>query len=251
MLLDLPRALLEDVYDMLHVHDRIRLNAALPRNGRVERTTRTSRQKDDKLALVCLAMKRKPATVRPAAATLRFLSENRNEPTVRALVDEHGVALPVLDESGLLDRVRSKCQLPMLASDVSSDPSVHEEIARLLVEHGTPQQLEALAVPLGHAIIDIGSTILFVALNYRNEAMVKHLVERGAELYGIDVAAALEVVTEGSGSFLLRTPRCRESMLRLLPLSAAHREIVLESALDDLDVEAWRRMSAACAPLHV
>jgi hypothetical protein len=55
----LPRECLEKVYDELHVHDRLRLNMALPRSQRVTSTLSTDTENDRRLAVAWIAMKKR------------------------------------------------------------------------------------------------------------------------------------------------------------------------------------------------
>ena len=263
MLLDLPRAFLEAVYDELHVADRMRLNAALPRDARIDRTIRTSRAKDDKLALACVAMKKRVKThghrTTVSSAMEAFLAANRDDPTVKALVEEHDLTLPCPALVDLKDRIRAG-DCAVVAADVPADATDadRDDLLTVLLQEGRPAQLDALAGddvasvddrPLRAALAKRDAA-LFTTLNHRNEHMTAHLAAR----YGLgsDVATAqgercVGYVTTGSGRGLLTASHTREVMLRILPLTESQRAAATASALDELDVDAWRRMKAAAA----
>ena len=263
MLLDLPRALLEAVYDELHVHDRLRLNAALPKDYRVVKTARTDKVKDEKLALACVAMKRPRQNKKRATAMLLFMAENRDDPTVLSLVADHGLELPHKFVSTLIGRImKQRCapvsvsasempvsapELPVSASDVPADATAkeREEIVDALLRGGTVEQLETLCSqpsgPLaGH--LAARKNVLFMLLNSMNHALFEHVLSKGAELYGLDIEEQTLYVTEGSGRGLLTTPHTREKMVSRLRLSEEQRQTALDSALDDMDIAAWKRM---------
>ena len=270
MLLDLPRALLEAVYDELHVHDRLRLNAALPKDYRVVKTARTDKVKDEKLALACVAMKRPRQNKKRATAMLLFMAENRDDPTVLSLVADHGLELPHKFVSTLIGRIMkqrgapvsvsapempvsasempvSAPELPVSASDVPADATAkeREEIVDALLRGGTVEQLKTLCSqpsgPLaGH--LAARKNVLFMLLNSMNHALFEHVLSKGDELYGLGIEEQTLYVTEGSGRGLLTTPHTREKMVSRLRLSEEQRQTALESALDDMDIAAWKRM---------
>ena len=234
MLTDLPRELFEAVYDRLHVHDRMRLNAAMPRDRRVTRGARI----DERLALACLATKRR----RRSAPLKAFLLDNLAEPTVRSMLEEDATLAEDLRATAREREIRDA----KVASDIPRDATKDElEVLVLdMIRNGTPERLEAFA-PVARQVLEVrhGSKCdaLFSALNYQNDDMAAHLVSRGRELYGIDVDAMVRFVTEGYGRSLMTSRRTRESILRVVPLTAEQRREVIHSMMDDLDVDAYIR----------
>lgn len=229
---DLPRELFEAVYDRLHVHDRMRLNAALPRGLR-----RKKSRNDDALALACLATKRR----RRSASLSAFLLDNLAEPTVRSMLEEDAALGEELRGIARERDLRSA----RVDSAVFRDATMDElkVVVSDVIRAGTPERLEELA-PIARRVFETRTgafrcDALFSALNYRNEAMAAHLVSRGRELYGIDVDEMTRFVTEGFGKNLMTSPRTRQLILRVVPLTPEQRQTVIHSMLDDLDVEAY------------
>lgn len=233
MLADLPRELFEAVYDRLHVHDRMRVNAAMPRDRRV------TKRNDAKLALACLATKRR----RRSAPLKAFLLDNLAEPTVRSMLEEDATLADDLRATAREREIRDA----KVASDIPRDATKGElEVLVLdMIRNGTPERLEAFA-PVARQVLEVRvgfrCDALFSALNYRNDDMAAHLVGRGRDLYGIDVDAMVRFVTEGHGSSLMTSPRTRDSILRIVPLTAEQRQRVVHSMMDDLDVNAYTQV---------
>ena len=91
LLLDLPTELRHRVYDALEIDDRIRLNAALPREDRITRTMRTDAKRDRTLGVVARFMKRRHVPFRELEGKIRmFVRENGDDPTIARLFPEVG-----------------------------------------------------------------------------------------------------------------------------------------------------------------
>jgi hypothetical protein len=88
---ELPVEILHEIYDRLHVHDRFRLNAALPRNARVTKTTRTDEAIDTKMAMCVIALKQHRRPLGDGLSS--FLALHWQDPTVIELVKVHGIGL--------------------------------------------------------------------------------------------------------------------------------------------------------------
>jgi hypothetical protein len=265
MLFDLPKDILEAVYDRLHVHDRLRLNAVLPKDRRIFRTTRTDRDKDRRLALACVATKKLRSKrkvhgdgmskwipgLSPGLALRNFMLDNADDPTVVALTSED----PEL-ASDLRAEERRRALLLAERSPagvVPADASLDElaDMVFSIVRRGDPERLEAVAEHARRVFASEGGvesysrsrsaeTAFFAAINSRNDAMAAHLLARGGDLYGASADEMVKYVTEGFGRVLLTSSHTRGIMLRIVPLTEAQRDAALSSMAEDLDVDAYR-----------
>ena len=89
-LLDMPPELLNEIYDLLEVDDRLSLNRAMPPRRRVLKTSRTSVGDDRALYAMSRALKRVPPDrrdqlIRKRGPLRRFLVSHAADPTVRAI----------------------------------------------------------------------------------------------------------------------------------------------------------------------
>jgi hypothetical protein len=244
---ELPVHLLEDIYDRLHVHDRLRLNAALPRDARVTKTTRTDLATDQKLATCVLALKRRR---RPLGNDMcEFMARHWLDPTVVALVEEHGIGL---DEVPPVRVSASSTSLDHAVARLRTGPVMtHSELAPYLtsegaivkvvreVEHASVEQFTAL---LSSDVLRprlLHRSIVFSVVNFGNVPLLRHLL--ASSYADFDLGASIAEVTHGSASFMLKDNRRREIILTHLPLDTATRDNLLASALHDLDTALWQR----------
>jgi hypothetical protein len=260
MLTELPRACLEHVYDLLHVHDRLRLNMALPAACRVTQTKRTDSRKDARLAAACLALKRRRqrGDVGRVSRTSRIsalLEEEAEDPTVRALVVEHAEVLPVQmqmgqaqapGQQGLVQRVNSVCA----SADASGDPEFLRSVVDDVIRSGTPALFAALVDASPEAAKRLcDDALLFNLVVCGNEALAAHVLADGEALYarhGLDTDELVRFIVSGPGRTLASTDSFRgELLLRLLPHNDALRERVLGGMYNDLDVDAIKRTARA------
>jgi hypothetical protein len=238
----LPRQLLENVYDRLHVHDRMRLNAALPRGMRVVRSTHTDSATDARLAACVLALRR---CRRPLGKVLvEFLQRHRADPTVVALVAEHGLTsaeLPAIIDPPFevyASRIRQGT-LPVSLAELEPFLPTHvHEVTELALVWGTPEQFDMLMASELFRPLLFNDRCVFKALCYRNDRLLKHLLSR----HGPEVSAAVTYVTRGPGANLLVSPRTREVALDLLPLSEDDRGRIEGTVLHELNVEEYARI---------
>ena len=240
MLLDLPRACLENVYDMLHVQDRIRLNSVLPRDQRVVKSLRTNEKKDRMLALANVACKRIKKDKITGKLT-HFLSQNRDDPTVIAIVADHGVVLPDIEceieiAATLCDlkkgQVVTKIPLEMSNNDVLM-------AVRIILSQGTPKQFDALAHdPRVHEYL-CADDVLFRTINHGNMKLCSHIMAKCEALVGINIPECINYMTVGHGKHILTMPHTRANILQIIPLTTEHRQVVENAMLQDLDIEAW------------
>ena len=133
------------------------------------------------------------------------------------------------------------------SSDVPAEATAkeREDIVDALLHGGTVEQLETLcSQPSGPLAGTLAArkNVLFMLLNSRNHALFEHVLSNGGELYGLDIEEQTLYVTEGFGSCLLTTSHTREKMVSRLRLSEEHRQTAIDSALDDMDIAAWKRM---------
>jgi hypothetical protein len=247
----LPRQCLEHIYDRLHVHDRLRLNAALPARERVTKTMRTCTAVDAKLAAACLAMKRIRRKGRAVPLRIvRFMEHHARDPTVVHLLEsEDAVTRAAMSAamSAAASRVTWTLDDRLKHIDVATEAELADVVAAMWAI-ATPEQFaEFVRHPKTRRLVVARDWYMFNVINHGNETLAAHLIACGAETYGLDIAAALHVVVSGTGNGLLTDPRCREMILRLLPTDPVVVETVIDSILDDLDADALARVAAASA----
>lgn len=93
-LLDLPSELLERVYDMLEIVDRVKVNVALG-HASIVNTTRTNTQRDSELATVHMFFKRQARGLASvfnctdiSTVMSNFITMNLDDPTIHRVVNE-------------------------------------------------------------------------------------------------------------------------------------------------------------------
>jgi hypothetical protein len=249
-LLDLPAGCMAHVYDALHIRDRVRLNAALPKDRRVTATTRTDRAKDGKLALVYRTMKRRGmCVVKPKM--LRFLSENRGDPTVDALAAEHVRLFPCTRTSlsmlGAIEDIRLRITgaaagRPLVTPEELRDSRVDLKlVATWVMTSASPEQFDALVADDQVACqLRNGSSsadhMLFMATNFGNRPLLEHLVAHSEARHGMSIATAVDDMLHRCSGCLALRKDMRDLLLRCVPLSTEQREVLRGMVEDDLDV---------------
>jgi hypothetical protein len=245
---DLPAHLLDEIYDRLHVHDRLRLNAALPRDARVTKTTRTDKATDQKLVTCVLALKRRR---RPLGNDLcEFMARHWLDPTVVALVEEHGIGLDevppvrVSASSTSLDHVVARLRTGPVMTHSELAPYLTSEgaIVKVLLEVELSASVEQFSALLCSDVLRprlLHRSIVFSVVNFGNVPLLRHLL--ASSYADFDLGASIAEVTHGCGSGLLKSRRCREIILTHLPLDPAMRNQMLTSALHDMDTALWQR----------
>ena len=236
---DLPLSCVEKIYDELHVHDRLRMNMALPCAQRVTRTIKTDTANDRHLAVAWVAMKKRSSKKlsRPIKA---LLTRNSGDPTVRAMVAELGVPTSEFE----LEVLKKK---PFVNAAEIDECNMTEKDAAAFVEEllrtCTVEQFVELATRGGPVVrrIAISADAMFTVLNFRNLPLFEWIAKNGADV-GFDVHAGTSLIVHGSGKGLLTYKDKRDLIVRHLPLDEAQRAALLDAMLDDLDADSYRAL---------
>lgn len=174
MLSGLPTEILSVVFDNLHVFDRMRANAVLPRSQRIKRP------KDKALAVVAYAFRKKLVTKSSISEEIKsFLVENSNEPTVHDLVDEHQIALPkrpVCTRTDFSKWIMQK-QSPLVSPPMDANAPLYEikHALDLISKYATPAQFDMIAAHPAFDMYIVVGDLPYNALLWRNDALFCHL----------------------------------------------------------------------------
>jgi hypothetical protein len=272
---DLPIDCVRRVARALRVQDRLRLAATFPRFARSR--TEADRCLDRALVTVSSAsgalLLRMQNSFSVTTKLGAFLVQHRDDPTVRELCERHGVVLPQLGactrerESEIRRIMRCARDGALCVEDVQFwerhiDPS-GEDSAPLMqkILGATKNELSQFTeMVLGSAYLlrilgrHFKNDALFYVLNggvrFGAHALALHLLARhaeGGDTHGIDMAASIRDIIEGSGSHLLISADIRIFVYRHVPLSETHRTLLLDAVIKDMDI----RQYAECRGLPI
>ena len=246
LLLDLPTELRHRVYDALEIDDRIRLNAALPREDRITRTMRTDAKRDRTLGVVARFMKRRHVPFRELEGKIRmFVRENGDDPTIARLFPEVGPP----DVSGGTHRARFMEALRANDAEAIADeartpapPEVDREFS-VAIWQSAPATFDAvLERRIPGFVCD--KQAVFNVVNHRNGPLLDHLADM-ASTHAFARDGLHHVAMPHIASIFADTNSC-ESVRVLLRLG---RRWLTDDALSAMLESAMRSMNVDAADL--
>lgn len=192
-LTDLPRELLEQVYDLLEVSDRVRLNLSLPKGSAVTKTTRTSTANDAKIAVVYMFLKRRASLLgasevrvnEMSPAMCKFFQKNITDPTLIRIATEMPQVVPApLAVHGrlLLDLITMiRERQPIDAGAIAWTEFVYdiEDVVQAVVTSGTPNMFDKFMAThncFQTYILQHFNSFVFGLVNYGNSSLLTHLM---------------------------------------------------------------------------
>lgn len=196
--LDLPSDLQEMVYDKLHIADRAMLNAILPVDSRIVKTTQTDREKDRGLSVIhYLMMQRKMNIHNMSPSMIHFMTENQTDPTIAGVLasrefkyfhpgsrywNVENFCYKILNSQQITDD-----DITSIAQDISDDAQCIEKIFKAVAQCGTPYLLDCLLrnkafselLARGNnnnnAHSRFASSIVYNTINAENEPLLAHM----------------------------------------------------------------------------
>lgn len=191
-LLNLPRHLLESVYDLLHVKDRFRLNMALPHAHTITDTLATCPENDKKLAIMQTYFKRIGHELTYNTLTcqmVELIEENLEDPTVREVLQHNPAFLLGFENRFKINEMVKLIRSPNdLAIDEESfsmkcdNLSGCEEVMGYFERYGRPATFDIImrgTSALQQSFLENWSCFVFGIICKGNEhGLLKHIMEQ-------------------------------------------------------------------------
>lgn len=188
-LLNLPTELLERVFDILEVVDRIKLNVALG-DAAVLKTSRTTTDRDTKLAVVHMFFKRQARTVGVSAVSCedisslmsQFIATNLDDPTIQNVVRDFpqiaSLRCPPCIDRSTIERLVQRSQMEwadIRAEDIRS-------VLYILSDIGSPAMFRSIMSVDNHVrthIIKEPDLFVFGLLNmsWNQGGLLKYIMD--------------------------------------------------------------------------
>lgn len=252
-LVDLPRELLELVYDRLEVADRIRLNMSLPKGFAVTKTTRTSTSNDTKLAVVCMFLKRRAHLLGSLEVKVedmspvmcKFFRNNLQDPTMIRIANEMPQVVPALLPMrgrwlfDLVNVIQQKRPVDAEKIAWADFEDTIEDVVQAVIVNGTPDMFDGFMAYKNcfqAHVLQHFSSFVFGLVNYGNNSLLSHLMQMGEH-------TDFSVLIQASRAYLTRF-----KLLNIFIMSEGKVKSIVEcvgvemSVLQELLEEASRRM---------
>lgn len=242
MLTNLPRDVIETVYDNLHIKDRVKLNIALPKRHRVQNTTNTNSMKDRKISLAYYYFsKRGVQRLRYTNPLYKFITINKSDPTCAEIIKTY---MEANDSANVIQKIITELKNGIVnPTSFQSFKDTAENISELrsfIVESRsvTKDTLQKLIdCPESSAVLkklfESHCTLLFTIINCRNEDLLDIVLDN-KELLGI-TEDQLKYLDLSAGIF--RDKYFFELILKHVAIPYETQQTWLENALKDCNTE--------------
>jgi hypothetical protein len=242
MLTNLPRDIVETVYDNLHIKDRAKLNLALPKMYTVKKTTKTDSLKDRKISLAYYFFsKRGSQRLRHTNSLYKFVSNNKSDPTCAEIINtyiEPNDPLNIMQNiiADLKNGIVNPCNFKQFLPTVENVSELRSFIVESkLVKKVTLEKL--IACPESAAVLknlfQSHCSIMFNIVNYKNEDLLA-LVLDNKDLLGITEE---QVKYINMSATIFRDKPSLELMLQYFTIPYETQQTWLENAIKDCNVE--------------
>lgn len=245
--LDLPELVVCNVFDRLHVADRMRLNMALPRAHRIVKTLRTDAGNDTSLSVVEFALKRRSKARGLSIKLGSFVHRNRDDPTVCGMMMPAAVVprAPCPTARDLLSGAYVAADLDVWTA--SSAPACNE--LRYGISRLEPRDYDVvMRDPFAAQILRtrvLCKGFLFQVVNSGNEALLQHMLTVGTSWVPLqEMDACGRDVWSLATIFAVVSPEKIDMLLRVaseaLPPSRQELEAILQELVDHLHFDVAR-----------
>lgn len=267
--LDLPRSVQELVYDKLQIEDRIMLNAAVAKHTSFRKTLKTDVMKDKYLSIIRYKTKvqrSKRAPVILTALQMKFVDENKRDPTIRRFLREStfeklSVAMDLAIPPVLLKHIRSNSVSPTLTYPFDYDKMTNNDVTTVLgviCDFATPATVIALYRNV--STTNIAKFTLFggelalqrfsvALLNAGNSELFEYVINGCRPEFNIFTGGTKEYLAQAANNRFHNNAVARRLLLKHVPLSAATKRKMLESVMNNMDTEGFDELMAHGARL--
>jgi hypothetical protein len=248
MFLDLPNDLQENIFDRLHIKDRIKLNAAIPKASKITRTIKTDQRKDKKLGIAYHYFKKKKDKFTVCNNLCKFIQSNRDDPTCSEIVNElfpnksgndscdaavftlqqdlsnNTINFETFDK---LPEVLKFEQIIVLRNEILRSKKITFESFQKMIEY--PSALNVLKQ------IFSGFDIFFHIVNETNEIILIDVLKH-KDVLGIN-QAQYEHITSKTYASIFNRKQCMEMIIKYFNISYDVQQAWLEKAFESFDTE--------------
>lgn len=256
-LTDIPDDLRELIYDKLHVLDRYNFNLALGKKYNIPCTSSTDKHKDRKLAMATLMFKKKMVDKNKLPfRLLRFLSENRDEPTVKSILSENQLVLEDAQPSsgtylkGILEKMsHGKILLEDLQAipDEYFDDTIFSSFWDIFDCIARKNSIKLLELVLSEARFGLilkttkrpAERLMFGLINYGSTKLLSYILEKRFPF----VETGVDYVRQPTTAKILGyTPEKVDMLLEYIGLDMDAKHAIYKQAIDNFDIDLILKM---------
>jgi hypothetical protein len=256
----LPEELLDDIYNKLHVLDRFRFNHALGKKHHIHHTTMTDKHKDRKLAMASIMFKNKMVDIKKLPVRLLdFLSENRDDPTVRTILKENNLVIEEAepDTDGYIQALVEKMNAKKVSiEDFLAIPD--ESLNNDSIYNGCADVFECVAQNNSISLFELvmseprlydkinttnrpAERFIFSLINYRSIKLLKFVLEHDYPFVNIGFKYVKSPVI---AKILGNTPEKVDMILKYVGLDQEAKLAIYKQAIDKFNIDMILKMKS-------
>jgi hypothetical protein len=239
MFLDLPIELQHLIYDKLHVIDRFNLNIALSKHN-IKKTSKTTFEKDKKLALCVKAFKYKSKyDPSKSDSIIRFIKSNIDEPTIKKIIQDENINIT---KTLLLQDMVKINDLSELDKITEINPETYHIIVENMKKYANPDTFKIL---YNHTKFTYFKTyfqdkyniqnLFFSCVNYDNEKLLEYVKDRPEFSIGISYITSTSICT-----IFQYNLKCLQMLLKHFKLPEESISKIEQNAINNLDLDIYK-----------
>lgn len=233
MFLDLPIELQHYIYDKLHITDRFNLNRALVRH-KITKTSKTSKEKDRKLALCFKAFQNKKK-YNPISSSyiLDFIKSNSDDPTIQSINDEENIKTyisPIVKIGNMIKE--NNIILEELDNVNGDDLHIKIQITTYVRFHANPTTFDIIRNKFPNIYINdkVIKDLFIGCIYYTNEKLLNYIKDIEEYRVGVDYLADPDICS------IFTTELVKlEMFLKYIPLSQEAIDLIKDNAVTQLN----------------
>lgn len=248
MFLDLPLEIQHSIYDCLDVKHRTKLNMALPHTHQITHTLNTNPMKNKQLRYLSYMVEKKryTNTNQLSQRCMKFISENRDDPTIQKICKDLDIAFdPDTSITALITDI-TKNQVPPTKAYVIPDDANLTHIQHAIAKHATPNTFDILYAQNTSTIPHVADQLLrkrradrsffFELVNLNNRELLEHIMALHEEQEQEEwVASGLAYLKDIAHLFFVL--ESVKTLCEVVQISEEKKKQILQMAIDQMDID--------------
>jgi hypothetical protein len=260
MFLNLPSDIQENIYDRLHIKDRVKLNIALPRKDRITRTIKTNQKKDKELGMAYYFFKKRKDKVNVMSSIYRFVKKNIDDPTCGDILkdlhqktvenkqtEEAGESNQDINISMIISQIEEELEnnnMPLNLFDKLPENIEYRHCSYLqdIILRSNRFSVDKIRQLINYPsalkllrLVFSGYDIIFTIINYRDEGVLREVLEN-RDLLGI-TDSQIDYVRRKEIATIFDRKNCIEMIVKHIHVSYDVQQAWLEKALERCNIE--------------